>query len=136
MTQETPMEIHYRELGEANIKPAKVAGDWPQDFFAPRMQFGPMRSMTQNQKAAEFRRRALYSQLRALSYEKVRQAALKKTSGLRTMAFWFAIVWGAGVLAVHYNKLGDLTQGTGAITQSIGGLVSGLLGRSTQDAPF
>lgn len=116
MTNPQPIETDpFREMGDLHIKPSKVPADWPSDFFAPRMAYGSTTHMTQGQKSVEYRRRALYSALRSIAYDKVRDAALAKTRRLRLAALAFALVWGAGVLAWHFDQLGEVAQGVSAI---------------------
>lgn len=116
MTNPEPIETDpWRELGDQHIKPSKVPADWPADFFSPTMAYGSTTHMTQGQKSVEYRRRALYSALRSIAYDKVRGAALAKTRRLRLAALAFALVWGAGVLAWHYDQLGEVAQGVSAI---------------------
>ena len=114
-TPQSPESDPWRELGDQHIKPSKVPADWPSDFFAPRMAYGSTTHMTQGQNSVEDRRRALYATLRSIAYDKVRGAALAKTRRLRLAALAFALVWGAGVLAWHFDQLGEVAQGVSAI---------------------
>lgn len=137
MTQpQTPPEIdaltaELRILGNELIKPETVPPDWPEDFFDPVMNYGTTTHMTQAQKSAEYRRRALYATLRASAYEKALASAKRRTRAARFWCFTFAIVWGLGVFAVNHQQIGAVKNAVGAVSAVVPGL-----GALTQQQPI
>lgn len=115
-------------LGNALIKPASVPPDWPADFFHSRMDFGSTAGMTNGEKNRQFRHRVLYSSLRSSAYEKVLASCLARSRVARTFAFLFALVWGGGMLALNYSKVGELKASLSSVAAVIPGL-GGLAGQ-------
>lgn len=121
--QVSPTTQELRTLGQTLIQPEALPPNWPADFFDPVMDFGSTVGMTNGAKSRQFRHRALYSALRASAYEKVLSACLARTRVARTLAFLFALVWGAGMLAFNYSKLDGLkasASGAAAIVPGLG----------------
>lgn len=131
-TNQPPLSAFDQELealGNALIKPTSVPPDWPADFFHSRMNFGSTTGLTNGAKNRQFRHRVLYSSLRSSAYEKVLAACLARTRVARTVAFLFALVWGGGMLALNWSKVGELKASLASVAAVIPGL-GGLAGQT------
>jgi len=109
-------EINKRRRTIGNlIKPHQVPDDWPDDFFDDVMEYGSTLDKTQNQKAKEYRRRAFYSTLRALAYDKVVEAVHKKTLFYRNLVLYFLLFWCIIILAIHTTTISSSISSTIAL---------------------
>ena len=132
--QVSDQDKELNELGERLIKPLTLPKDfppYPPDYFHSQIDLGSTEGMTAGAKSQEFRRRATISTNRWFDYERVLAACLKYSRLPRMGTLFFALVWGAAVLAFNWSKVQELKASMGGVAA----VVPALAGKASPMTP-
>ena len=135
--QVSDLDKELQERGEKLIKPTTLPKDfppYPPDYFHSQMNYGSTNGMTAGAKSQEYRRRAVFSTLRSLDYEKVLAACLAYSRLPRMGTLLFALVWGGAVLSFNWSKVDQLKASVGGVAAVVPALAGNAIPMTPEQA--